>query len=372
MPEEAEKEKKPSKKQKAEDAKRKAALKRAKEAKKLRKQAKKQAKQNRKKREGLWSADPRELLQAGPDFKLSQFKRNATPGWEGDKEQAQALQADRAELLSELQERLYAERKQSLLIVVQGIDTAGKGGIARHVLSAVDPQGVKLKAFKRPTPVELAHHYLWRIKNALPGPGYIGMFDRSHYEDILVPTVNATLTEGELDKRYQEIAEFEANLIENGTQIIKFALMVSYEEQGLRLRERIDRPDKNWKYSPSDLEVRSQWDLYQRAYQQMLSRSSTPQAPWYVIPADRKWYSHLVTTEIITRTLAQMDPNWPAADFDPQAERARLDLTLTPEALVKYQDELAGVLEKVQQEEAQVDQQATEITETEPTTTSLE
>lgn len=300
----------------------------------------------------LWATDPRELLVAGPDFVLANFKRNATPGWNGDKDQGKALLPLRGELMSELQERLFAERQQSLLVVVQGIDTAGKGGIARHVLSQVDPQGVKLKAFKRPTEEELAHHYLWRIKNALPGPGYIGMFDRSHYEDILVPTVNRTLSPEDIDKRYQEVADFEADLVANGTTIIKFALMVSYQEQGLRLRERLDRPDKNWKFSPGDLDVRGQWHDYQAAYQQVLARSSTPQAPWYVIPADRKWYSRLATTEIITRTLIDMDPQWPAPDFDVDEQRSRVDATLAPELLAEYKDELEEKLEEVAADEA--------------------
>lgn len=299
----------------------------------------------------LWTTDPRDLLQAGADFVLANFKRNATPGWDGDKHDAKKLLPLRGELMSELQERLFAERTQSLLVVVQGIDTAGKGGIARHVLSLVDPQGVTLKAFKQPTEEELSHHYLWRIKKALPAPGYIGMFDRSHYEDILVPTVNRTLPPDQIDKRYQEIADFEADLVANGTTIIKFALMVSYQEQGLRLRERLDRPDKYWKYSPSDLDVRGQWHDYQAAYQQILSRSSTPQAPWYVIPADRKWYSRLATTEIITRTLIDMDPAWPAPDFDVDEQRQRLDATLAPELLAEYKDEIDEKLEEVAAEE---------------------
>ena len=292
---------------------------------------------------GLWTDDPRTLLRADAGFDLAAFDRAGTPGWDGSKADAQAFMARRGELLSELQERLFAEARfggeRSVLLVVQGLDTAGKGGIARHVLGMVDPQGVALSSFGVPTPEEAAHHFLWRIKRALPAPGRIGLFDRSHYEDVLVRRVEELDEPDVIERRYGEITRFEKRLAESGTTIIKVALMVSKDEQGLRLMERIDRPDKRWKYNAGDVDTRAKWDDYQDAYQAVLDRTSTAWAPWYVIPADRKWYARLAITELLTQTLVDLAPEWPKPRWRPDVQRRRLAQTMSAEALRESAEE---------------------------------
>ena len=268
----------------------------------------------------LWSTDPRDALRVGPDFDLASFDRNGQPGWDGDKDDGQAYLPERGEEMSELQERLFAEGreggKRSVLLVLQGLDTAGKGGIVRHVMGMVDPQGVALASFGVPTEEERSHHYLWRIEKELPPPGRIGVFDRSHYEDVLVVRVDELVPEDVWRARYDEINAWEKELVEGGTTIIKVALMVSYAEQGERLMERLERPDKHWKFNPGDLDTRSKWPAFQEAYADVFRLTSTEDAPWYVVPADKKWYSRLAITEILTRTLEELDPQWPVADFD--------------------------------------------------------
>lgn len=298
---------------------------------------------------GGWSTDPRELLRVRPGFDLADLARNATPGWELGRAAGEVWTTVRSQFLSQLQERLYASSRggapDSVLLVLQGLDTSGKGGIVRHVVGQVDPQGIELSAFKAPTEEERRHDFLWRIRPRLPHPGHIGVFDRSHYEDLLVPTAQSltgrtdehgeswVVDTDELNRRYHDIYEMEVAATNAGMRIVKVCLLVSYEEQGLRLRERLDRSDKHWKFSTNDLDTRDDWVHYQAAYAEVLSRTSTEIAPWYVIPADRKWYSRLAVTEILTRTLAEIDPTWPAATFDVDAARERLDSTLTPEAL---------------------------------------
>lgn len=346
----------------------------AKQVKKAQKAAVKKTREMIESQPATWSDDPRSLLRVGPDFTLADFNRRATPGWDAGKKPAKKLMKQRAQLMAELQERLYAQSKtgasDALLVVVQGLDTAGKGGVARHVISQVDPQGIHLKAFKAPTEEERSHHFLWRIERELPQPGIIGLFDRSHYEDLLVPTAQArsghtdesghswVISEDELNSRYHDIYEMEKAAVERGTRILKLCLMVSYKEQGKRLRQRLDRPDKYWKYSPHDLDVRDDWDAYQSTYEEVLRRTSTEIAPWYIIPADRKWYSRFVITEIITRTLADIAPQWPDADFNIEREKARLALTMTDEALVEYQAEHTDLLAKVAAEDAEINTRA--------------
>lgn len=285
----------------------------------------------------LWSQDPRDALRVGEDFDLATFDRASTPGWEGDKTAAKEHMASREDLLNELQERLYAHGRaggnRKILIIVQGLDTAGKGGIARHVMGMVDPQGVQLRSFGVPTDEELSHHYLWRIKKALPDAGRIGLFDRSHYEDVLVVRVDELVPESEWSKRYDEINKWEQSLIDDGYVLLKFAMMVSKDEQAIRLMERIDRPDKRWKYSTGDLDTRAKWDAFQEAYADVFRLTSTEHAPWYVLPSDRKWYSRLAVTEILVRTLAEMDLHWPTVRWQPAAQRRRLAKTMSPEAL---------------------------------------
>lgn len=276
-----------------------------------------------------WRTPAREALRVGPDFDLASFDRSSTPGWDLDKDESQEQLAERGEALSALQEKLFAHGRtggtRSVLLVLQGMDTAGKGGIVRHVIGMVDPQGVALRSFGVPTPEERTHHYLWRIRNALPRPGYIGVFDRSHYEDVLVVKVEELVPAAEVEGRYDEINAFEAELEAAGTLVVKVALMVSPDEQAERLRERIERPDKHWKYNPGDIDARERWPLYQAAYQTVLDRTSTDVAPWYVVPADRKWYARLAVTELLVDALESLDLEWPAADFDPAVELARLD-----------------------------------------------
>ena len=279
----------------------------------------------------FWKTDPRDALKAGPTFDLSTLDRNGRPGWAGNKSRGEAYVAARGEELSDLQEKLFAEGRsggeRSVLLVLQGLDTAGKGGIVRHVMGMVDPQGVKLASFGVPTAEERAHHYLWRIEKQLPPAGRIGVFDRSHYEDVLVVRVDELVPEAEWQGRYDEINAWEEKLIAGGTTIVKVALMVSYDEQGARLAERLDRPDKYWKFSPSDITTRSKWPAYQQAYADVFARTSTEKAPWYVVPADRKWYARLAVTEILTQTLESLDLGWPAATFDVAEMQAALAKT---------------------------------------------
>lgn len=275
-----------------------------------------------------WTGPVAQLLRAGEHFDLTQVDRGSTPGWEHGKTNAQKLMAKRGKELSELQERLYADGRsggsRSVLLVLQGLDTAGKGGIVRHVLGMVDPQGVALASFGVPTKEEAAHDHLWRIRHRLPLPGRIGVFDRSHYEQVLVVRVNTLEPRAVNDSRYTELVNFDRELVAAGTTVVKVALMVSYDEQFERLAERLDRPDKYWKYSPGDIDTRLDWDDFQEAYAQMLTRTSIPEAPWYVVPADHKWYARLAVTELLTEALRSLDLGWPPAAFDVETEKQRL------------------------------------------------
>jgi PPK2 family polyphosphate:nucleotide phosphotransferase len=233
------------------------------------------------------------------------------------------------ERLEELQEALYAEGvgggKRSLLLVLQGMDTSGKGGTVRHVLGLVNPMGVHYAAFKKPTPAERRHHFLWRIRAQLPKPGQIGVFDRSHYEDILVPRVQKLLPAAEWRKRYAEITAFEQELVASGTTVVKVFLHISPEEQLRRLKARLTTASKRWKYNPADLDARAQWADYQAAYRDVLLKTSTDTAPWFVVPADRKWYRNWAVANLLVETLDLLGPRFPEADFDVDAELAKLE-----------------------------------------------
>ncbi|WP_186366663.1 PPK2 family polyphosphate kinase [Kocuria salsicia] len=294
----------------------------------------------------LWTVDPREALRAGEEFDLDSLDRASTFGFIGDKAAAETLTAERGKLLSELQERLFANGraggKRNVLVIIQGLDTAGKGGIVRYVMGMVDPQGVALRSFGVPTAEERSHHYLWRIKKALPKPGLIGVFDRSQYEDVLVVRVDNLVDQDVWEPRFAEINRWERTLVNGGTTVLKFALMPSYDEQARRLMERIDRPDKRWKYSTGDLGTRSKWDQFQEAYADVFRRTSTEHAPWYVLPADRKWYSRLAITEILTRALIEMELKWPRVRWSPEVQRRRLAKTMSPELYA----ESAGIVQK--------------------------
>ncbi|MDD5627435.1 MAG: polyphosphate kinase 2 family protein [Elusimicrobia bacterium] len=243
---------------------------------------------------------------------------NRTPGMKHEKDKAKDRLEDDQREMDELQQKLYAEGKRSVLIVIQAMDTGGKDGTIRWVLTGLNPQGVKVSSFKKPTAQEAKHSFLWRIKKALPGKGMIGVFNRSHYEDILVPTVYKTFSAEEVAKRYDTINAFEKKLAENGTVILKFFLNISKDEQKARLQERLDDPDKNWKFSEADLETRKHWDEFQRAYGQVLARTSTPWAPWHVIPANKKWYRNYAVARIIKEAMQRMDPRYPKVSFDPR------------------------------------------------------
>jgi PPK2 family polyphosphate:nucleotide phosphotransferase len=211
-----------------------------------------------------------------------------------------------------------------LLLVLQGMDTAGKGGIVKHVVGAGNPQGIDYASFGKPTEEELAHHYLWRIRKALPAAGHIGVFDRSHYEDVLIVRVHDLVPPEVWGTRYDEINAFEKELVDAGTKIVKVAMFVSLDEQKKRLAERLDRPDKYWKYNPADIDERLLWPKYQEAYQVMLDRTSTDYAPWHVIPCNRKWYSRLAILELLIEALKGFNLAWPPPDFDVKAEKKRL------------------------------------------------
>jgi PPK2 family polyphosphate:nucleotide phosphotransferase len=213
--------------------------------------------------------------------------------------------------LDALQERLYAEGSRAVLVVLQGIDTGGKDGTIRHVMSGVNPQGCIVTSFKTPTPLEKAHDFLWRIHAACPPRGYIGIFNRSHYEDVLVTRVHGWITEKEARRRLREIVAFEEMLTRNGTRVLKFLLHISKAEQKKRLLARLDDPGKRWKFSAQDPKERSYWKGYQKAFEEALSATSTRDAPWYVVPADHKWYRNLVVADVLVRALEDMDPRPP-------------------------------------------------------------
>jgi PPK2 family polyphosphate:nucleotide phosphotransferase len=230
------------------------------------------------------------------------------------KEEGLAELAKITQRINELQEILYAEGKHSLLVVLQAMDTGGKDGTIRHVFGPLNPQGVQVSSFKAPTTEELARDFLWRIHSQTPKKGMIRIFNRSHYEDVLVVRVHNLAPKKEIEQRYEQINAFEKHLTENGTTILKFFLNISKDEQKERLQARLDRPDKHWKFSSGDLAERKLWSQYQRAYEKAVSECSTPWAPWYVIPADRKWYRNYSIARIVLETLEGMNLRYPKAE----------------------------------------------------------
>jgi PPK2 family polyphosphate:nucleotide phosphotransferase len=269
-----------------------------------------------------------QALGAGQGFVLADRDPRSTPGCDGDRAAGVKLMAKTVPELGDLQERLYAGSRANgtaaLLLVVQGMDTSGKGGIMRHVVGSVDPQGVDYTAFKAPTREELEHPFLWRIRNALPRPGQIGVFDRSHYEDVLIARVHNLVTPATWGRRYGQINAFEQTVTRAGTTIVKVMLHISSDEQKARLSTRLDRPEKHWKYNPTDIDERERWPAYQEAYQVAVEKCSTEHAPWFVVPADRKWYARLAVQQLVVEHLRMMALQWPAATFDVEAEKARL------------------------------------------------
>ncbi|HEX5090430.1 MAG TPA: polyphosphate kinase 2 family protein [Nocardioides sp.] len=266
-------------------------------------------------------------LPTGP-VDLAAIPTDATPGFSGGKKDGTKALEELGPELSDLQERLFAEgtsgSTRNLLLVLQGMDTSGKGGTLRHTVGLVDPQGVRIHSFKAPTKEELAHDFLWRIENALPGPGYIGVFDRSHYEDVLIVRVRQLAPPEEIERRYAAINDFEKRLVDGGTRVVKCMLHISAETQKERLLARLDDPTKHWKFNPGDIDERALWPAYREAYEIALERTNSEVAPWHVIPSDRKWYRNLAIGRLLHEALSELDPQWPAADFDVEEQKRRL------------------------------------------------
>jgi PPK2 family polyphosphate:nucleotide phosphotransferase len=264
---------------------------------------------------------------------LGALDSRATLGFEGGKADAPGRTLALGPELSELQERLFAAGRAGLpgaprvLVVLQGMDTSGKGGVIRHAIGMVDPQGVRIKAFKAPTEEERGHPFLWRIERELPPPGMIGIFDRSHYEDVLTVRVNGDVKEAVWEKRYDEINAWEQQLVASGTVLVKCFLHISSATQKERLEARLADPTKYWKYNPGDVDERAKWLRYAAAYEVALERCSTQYAPWYVVPSGRKWYRNWAVAQLLVEHLRGLDLKWPAADFDVEAEKLRLAAT---------------------------------------------
>jgi PPK2 family polyphosphate:nucleotide phosphotransferase len=262
---------------------------------------------------------------------LSAYDTRATTGFSGSKDEGKVALEQLGDEVSEWQERLFAEGRKGgqrrVLLVLQGMDTSGKGGVIRHGAGLMDPQGLRITSFKAPTPLEKRRGFLWRIRQALPGPGIVGIFDRSHYEDVLIARVRNLVAPPVWNRRYDQIHEFEAELTAAGITVVKCFLHISPEEQKVRLQARLDDPTKHWKYNPGDVDERQLWPDYAEAYQAALERCNTADAPWYVIPSDRKWYRNWAVTTLLLETLKGLDPQWPPADFDVEAEKARIAAT---------------------------------------------
>jgi PPK2 family polyphosphate:nucleotide phosphotransferase len=256
-------------------------------------------------------------VEAGKSVDLSKYDPRDTGPFKDKDEARVAIQKD-AEAIDALQNVLYAEGKRSLLVVLQGTDSSGKDGTVRAVFNVCGPIGVVMTSYKSPTSEELAHDFLWRIHKACPSRGMIGIFNRSHYEDVLVPKVKKYVSSDVIEQRYEQINNFEKTLSDNGTRILKFMLHLSKEEQAVRLRDRVDDPTKRWKFNPADLEDRLLWDDYMKAYEVALTRCSTKYAPWHIIPADRNWVRNAAISRIVRETLEEMDPQFPEAKgWDP-------------------------------------------------------
>ena len=269
------------------------------------------------------------LLRVAPGtVDLGAVDTGETPGFDGDKAAGKAALADLDPYVSTLQERLYAEGfvggNRSVLLVLQGMDTSGKGGTIRHSIGQLDPQGVQLASFKAPTAEERRHDFLWRIRRRVPRPGMIGIFDRSHYEDVLVARVRGLASQSEIEARYDAINDFEAELVRDGTTVVKCFLHISREEQRRRLLARLDDPTKHWKFNSGDIDDRGLWDDFQEAYEIALERCNADIAPWFVIPADRKWYRNWAVTKLLGEHLERLAPQWPPATFDVDKQRKRL------------------------------------------------
>jgi PPK2 family polyphosphate:nucleotide phosphotransferase len=275
------------------------------------------------------AASLRDVLRApNAPVSLTDIDPHGKPEAPGDKEATRVAAVADGEQLAGLQERFYAEGvsggDRRVLLVLQGMDTSGKGGVIRHVVGAVNPQGVSITSFKKPTPAELRHSFLWRVRRAVPQAGLLGVFDRSHYEDVLIGRVRELATPDVIERRYVEINRFERQLADAGVTLVKCFLHISPWEQKERLLARLDDHAKQWKFNPRDVDERALWPVYQQAYATVLDRTNTEVAPWYVVPSDRKWYRNWAVGRLLRETFADLDPRLPVPSYDVDAQRLRL------------------------------------------------
>jgi len=268
---------------------------------------------------------PADTLKAGKKFKLGDVDPGSTPGYSGDKAAGEKLLSELDSKLTNLQEQLFAESriggKKRVLLVLQAMDTAGKGGIVNHVMGQMNPQGVQLKSFKAPTPEEQSYDFLWRIEKEVPAAGMVGVFDRSHYEDVLIHRVHRWADAEELERRYRAINEFEARQTAAGTKIVKVMLHISRDEQQERLLARLEDPAKRWKYSGNDLKERAFWDDYMDAYQAAFEQTSSEHAPWHVVPANKKWFARIAVQQLLLDALEGLALEWPVPELDVEMEQ---------------------------------------------------
>ena len=275
----------------------------------------------------VWTLPPTQLLRFHHDTKVSDIDGDSTPGFDGNKDDAERFISISSSEIARYQRLMYANgvkgSHRRLLIVLQGMDASGKGGIVRHVFSQGDPMGMHYHGFGAPKGEELDHDYLWRIKRELPNNGWISIFDRSHYEDIVMPHVYGTYPEAEWRGRYDLVNEFERSLAADGCAILKIFLVVSQEEQKRHFLGRLNDPTKYWKFDMSDLDARERWDDYMGAWQEVFEKTSTQTAPWYLVPADNRWYSRAVVSELLRTTLKNMNMTWPGLDPDVDPDEVR-------------------------------------------------
>jgi PPK2 family polyphosphate:nucleotide phosphotransferase len=271
----------------------------------------------------------RQALRAPQDLDLTAVDPRGRPVGPRDKKAAADAMTELGERRGAQHEALYAEAAggghRAVLLVLQGMDTSGKGGVIEHAAGLVNPQGLHIASFKKPTPEELAHDFLWRIRRQVPTAGMIGVFDRSHYEDVLVVRVNGLVPEQEWRSRYGAIRDFEAELAAAGVAIVKCMLHISPEEQQARLLARLDDPAKRWKYNPGDVDVRGRWADYRAAYTAALQETDADSAPWYIVPADRKWYRNWAVSALLAETLEELAPQYPPPSYDVAVERRRVE-----------------------------------------------
>jgi PPK2 family polyphosphate:nucleotide phosphotransferase len=270
----------------------------------------------------------KQKLRVRAGFDLRSVDTRSTPGFQGDKAASEAALKAEADELAELQEKLFACGRfgdaRRVLLVLQAMDTAGKGGVVKHVVGSVDPQGVDITAFKAPTDEEKSHDFLWRVERRLPAAGMIGVFDRSHYEEVLIHRVHGLSEPDAIEERYGRIVEFEREIVSSGTTLVKVMLHISPAEQKRRLRQRLERPDKHWKFNPGDITERARWEDYMTAYQIAIERTTTEEAPWHVVPADRKWFARLAVHRLLLGALRGLGQDWPKPEFDVETELRRL------------------------------------------------